>query len=141
MKSLLYEEDWEVARPAVLVRYNSFIHFDAMRHYPSVLLTISALAIISIPLPVNALPFKKNCASMQQYFNSWRWGNSTKFSGFENQKPSFIGINISCDGGYITETSPMGTRVCEGDITYSPQAEIKGRWSSSTQFGQQCRWR
>ena len=53
-----------------------------------------------------------------------------------------LGISsISCRGGYITETSPMGTRVCEGIIDYAPQEKIKGNWYSMKEFGQQCRWR
>jgi hypothetical protein len=136
-----------------------------MRSYSPALLTFSALLVILIPFPVKALPFHKNCTSMQSYFNSSRWGNSTYYSGFENQeiyitynynyttKPredgwgtepvaNKTGINsLSCCGGYIKETSPMGTRVCEGSITYNTKMDRKLSWNSYGMLGQVCRWR
>ena len=118
------------------------------------LLAFSTLLVISIPLPVKALPFHENCASMQSYFNSARWGNSTYFSGYENQEPLIFGIfdgtkhdlslgisKIICKNGYVKETSPMGTRVCEASISYEPQKKQKMSWNQLMLLGHTCRWR
>lgn len=45
--------------------------------------------------------------------------------------PTFIS---SCDGGYITVSSPQGTKVCQGTLSYSAKTGI----SYSTR---NCRWR
>jgi len=51
------------------------------------------------------------------------------------------GINsVSCHDGYIKETSPMGTRVCEGNIFYIAENSVL-RWTSHKDLGQTCRWR
>jgi hypothetical protein len=66
-------------------------------------------------------PFKPNCADMQKHFNSliWESGLTVKFQGFEKRKFRAILDNEYCAGGYITEISPMGTRICIGYIKRS----------------------
>lgn len=91
-----------------------------------------------LPNPAQALPFASNCASMQSYFNTRKWNQPTKFSGFNNTKGTFysdISVANCLDGGYITETSPMGTQVCFGSIYY---AGGKVRWYAAPG---NCRWK
>jgi hypothetical protein len=66
----------------------------------------------------NKLPFKPTCAAMQQYYNTLKWegASSVRFQGFEGMKFNKI-IDIAyCNGGYITEISPMGTLICYGNM-------------------------
>ena len=94
------------------------------------------LVVGGMPKEAKALPFKSNCASMQAYLNKRPWSQPTKLSGYEHVRPTFSTQDYQyCDGGYIIETSPMGTRVCLGAITYS-----KGtyRWNANTP---NCRWK
>jgi len=42
----------------------------------------SAFTIVVLPKPAEAFPFKRNCASMQSYFNSLKWNPLVKFEGF-----------------------------------------------------------
>jgi hypothetical protein len=71
--------------------------------------------------PAEALPFKKNCAALQAFLNAQtNWGSSPrpKFEGFEKQEIMIREDWARCPGGYITTTTPMGTKVCTGYITY-----------------------
>jgi hypothetical protein len=88
------------------------------------------------------LPFQSNCAAMQKYLNTQKWDKATRFQGFENSKFSKLFGNYVCLGGYITETSPMGTRVCIGAIQYGgPEGyEPKATWVA-TNGERNCRWK
>ncbi len=69
--------------------------------------------------PAQALPFKKTCSSMQQYFNAMKWKVPTSFSGFESSNMYQIEENLGlrnafmCEGGFAVEKSPMGVKVCD----------------------------
>lgn len=128
-----------------------------MRIYPVAFAGISLMVVCDISRPVEALPFHRNCASMQSYLNSKPWKTPTRLSGMENsQMLQSRWANgeemISCDG-YITESSPMGTKVCQGKVVY---ADPKGMtnsmmvllygsanptyaWSATSNAS--CRWR
>lgn len=113
-----------------------------MKPLPLSLIAASSIFIVGLPKPAQALPFKTNCASMQSYFNKIRWEESTKFSGFESKtmRPveNLNGIKPNsgaCTNGYITLSSPMGTRVCKGTMWYSD-----GSSSFSVNEGE-CRWK
>ena len=56
---------------------------------------------------------------MQAYLNTRTWRNPTKLEGFENQYFYTYNNNAWCYNGYITEKSPMGTRVCKGNVYYN----------------------
>ena len=121
--------------------------------------TALVLAISSLGIPsANALQFKENCASMQQYFQSRLSRNSAgdyfSYSGF-NGKRIFVTNRLcrrglvrdgmagttttqfihsaSCSGGYITIKSPLGTQACVGNMTYTDPrvANIEG-WHAGT---------
>jgi len=111
------------------------------------LLTISALCVPSFlvvfPQKGLALPFNENCASMQAYANAMNWSNPTRFSGFENTQMVKYGM-IMCTGGYVKETSPMGTRVCNSQLSYDTSGVFNAitagggpglRWNPIS-----CRW-
>lgn len=94
-----------------------------------------------------ALPFRESCASMQAYFNALNWNPPAKFSGFENGQ--FYSWDSSgeafqnCLNGYITESSPMGTKVCKGKLHYQSAttisfAKIGASWHADSSA---CRWR
>ncbi len=61
---------------------------------------------------------------MQQYFNNRKWRKETRFTNFATGKDNKLltkvdfMISMACYDGYITETSPLGTRVCRGYISY-----------------------
>lgn len=106
------------------------------------MIAASALIVNGLPQPAQALPFKKNCASMQNYVNALKWNVPTRFSNFENAKmydfssprPSF-----QCEGGYITESSPMGTKVCQGQFDiWNPDGRWRSEWSAKQNA---CRWK
>ena len=112
---------------------------DLMKLYPFAFAAFSALVVCALPQPAKALPFKKSCASMQSYFNSIKWSVPTKFEGFAGQsfnydhvtpeqeenakKNKTVGMYareiVRCGDGYITESSPMGKKVCLGGMTYT----------------------
>ena len=57
---------------------------------------------------------------MQNYANRmWNGEFKTKFSGFKDASFRTTDILNICEWGYITETSPMGTKTCLGRILYS----------------------
>lgn len=98
-----------------------------------------AFALLYPVLPAKAFPFNKNCASLQAYMNSKRWNVPTKFSGFENYGYGAFWDDENkqfamCDDGYITETSPMGTKICKGFISYNGGYS---RWEGKGG----CRWK
>ena len=94
------------------------------------------LVVGGMPQAAKALPFKNNCGSLQAYLNTKSWSQPTKLSGFENVRGTFSERGFAdCDGGYITETSPMGTRVCLGAIWYSKGSY---RWNANAT---NCRWK
>ena len=108
------------------------------------LLAITALYIPSFvvfsPEKAHALPFKENCASMQAYANALNWSTPTKFSGFENISMVNYGF-IFCNGGYVKEISPMGTRICRSSLVYGsldPQRPIN--WAPLNGSSSNCRW-
>jgi len=106
----------------------------SMRLFPFAFFAFSALVVSALPQPAQALPFAKSCASMQAYLNAKQWKVPTKLQGFENSNFSLNDpfsnkrFYAFCDGGYITENSPMGRKVCQGSITYHYDGAYK--WSS-----------
>lgn len=103
-----------------------------------------------------SIPFNQNCQSMQNWYNNTvKWNVSTKFSGFESSKMEFkrykdlnydpaYNEDVSCHNGYITETSPMGKRVCLGTIHYyrfisrTDTRDPETKWYSKSH--NDCRW-
>jgi len=114
-----------------------------MKHFPLLLSGLSAFILVSLPQKANALPFKNDCASMENYFNSLKWSTPTRFSGFKG-----IPFNIMfpykekafCKG-YITETSPMGTRVCFGYIDYLRGQDGRRHIKWAPNNDSSCRWK
>jgi hypothetical protein len=106
---------------------------------------------------VNILPFEPNCASVQAYFNSIPWNTPTEFKGFESSEyieyisrktgsPTDIVNTPSwalCSNGYIIESSPMGTRVCKGNIEYqyhiNSSKPSQRYWKANS--SSDCRWK
>lgn len=66
-----------------------------------------------------------NCESMQKHFNSLNWRKRTIFEGFENIRFTshnrYEGVGHSCEGGYVTEVSPMGRLICYATIVQEPK--------------------
>lgn len=98
-----------------------------MKDFPFGIVAVIAFTVSIFPQPAKALPFKTNCASMQSYFNALSWNNPTFFQGFEPNKIIHTKSEptarepyelAKCSPGYMTETSPMGTKVCKGEISY-----------------------
>lgn len=86
----------------------------------------------------NNLPFNKDCKSMQSHFNQSSWSNKSRFEGFEDKVYSTGFGSVYCDGGYITEESPMGTKICVGQIrvAFKSSGGFNISWN-----GQDCRWK
>jgi len=105
------------------------------------LIGFCALVMGAFPQQAQALPFESNCAAMQTYFNALQWSNPTRFSGFENDEVRFVTSLdpqyhfADCRRGYITETSPMGTRVCQGTIVRRSNYRNPNSWQTAN-----CRW-
>lgn len=115
----------------------------------------AAASLLAHPSEALALPFKKDCASMQSWFNNKSWKDNARFQGFENEKFEVNPFPIQggaymCQRGYITTSTPMGTKVCLGFISY--QEQDGGIWASSKDgtvwsnfkdkgSGANCRWR
>lgn len=84
---------------------------------------------------------------MQQYFNALKWKVPTKFSHFESiegrfesrQYATYSYEDAFCYGGYVTETSPQGIKVCEATIKYTYNS-TQGRYQDWTS-NDSCRWR
>ena len=94
--------------------------------------------------PAEALPFKKNCASMQAFLNAQtNWDNNTrpKFEGFEKAELVSVENYTRCPGGYITTKTPMGTTVCTGYMTYYTDGSFS--WGAIEKFPSPiaCRYR
>jgi hypothetical protein len=98
--------------------------------------------------PDNPAPFKngikfRDCADMQNYFNSLSWEFSdTVFSGFEDRPKrdiqgwpshSYITREI-CSEGYRTERSPLGTLVCYGSIQRESKDYSNGEYLNNKFF-------
>jgi hypothetical protein len=118
---------------------------DLMKLYPFAFAAFSALVVGALPQPAQALPFAKNCASMQSWFNSKNWTPKTKFSGFENRQMSNVGPMgeagmYTCDLGYYIEESPMGTKVCDRVLIYYAKNGSPG-WENFTTPGGTCRYK
>ena len=127
----------------------SFTIFLAL--LPAFLIVIGSKAV--------ALPFHRSCASMEKFFQARftvnRSGDRLGFSGFSNgyygdDPNSFesrkLGdiASVTCDGGYITITSPQGARVCKGTLRYrDPRTgfEYFGPGMSYAYEDKNCRWR
>ena len=116
------------------------------------LLAISALCVPSFvvfsPEKAHALPFRYDCASMQEYANSIKWTNPTRFSGFQNLSIQQQSDISSCMGGYAKETSPMGTRVCTAVLSYNAGGGVYSSsgykrgmtWVPYQANSSNCRW-
>lgn len=143
-----------------LICIRSYIcNFDII--VKSIKLVIAALALFAaLPQPVKALPFRQNCASMQHWMNTRSWNTPTKFSGMENSVFNFYGYesvaygkripmpqidSTACDG-YVTETSPLGTRVCKANIIWDTgytgnAGRIRNPSGSWNPYNSGCRWK
>lgn len=88
-----------------------------MKIHAFAFLGLNFILVSELNQPAQALPFKENCASMQQYFNAMKWSVPTSFAGFEGSymKQDTYGLRnaILCEGGFATEKSPMGVKVCD----------------------------
>ena len=119
-------------------------------------LAISALCapsfVVFSPEKAQALPFNENCASMQAYANALNWSNPTRFTGFENVGYLEYGGIIFCNqngGGFVQETSPMGTRVCRASMQYTLPTSLTTMlgasagltWVPLSGRSDNCRWK
>jgi hypothetical protein len=103
--------------------------------------------------PVNIHPEEllHNCSDMQEVFNEITWNKDTKFEGFDQLEFSsttnyFTGkITNSCSGGYIVENSPLGKRICIGQIQQTWWEKYDYKWYfGSNGYGRandNCRWK
>jgi len=121
---------------------------DLMKLYPFAFVAFSALVVGALPQPVKAkqiyVPFQLNCTAMQKYFNSVKWSVPTKFVGFESSSmtlpnKNILGNTFDCDGGYATEKSPMGTKVCD-KVTISYDINGRRSWGNGKWQGT-CRYK
>lgn len=112
-----------------------------------------SLSLCNYPTMAKALPFRPDCASMQSYANSLKWSNPTRFQGFDNiELVDYSGI-LFCNkngGGYVQETSPMGTRVCRASMQYTTSQSLLGgigamsyglTWVPLNGNSNNCRWK
>lgn len=102
----------------------SLISTAANRSLKSALWVLPVLIVTHLDVnPAHALPFKENCASMQQYWNATSSQNQ-QVSDFENSqlRDGYLGMWIVCGGGYITIRSSKGTEICKADIRYYIQS-------------------
>ena len=105
------------------------------------LITASLFGFASISLGVSHVeasgsPLSK-CMALQTYFNEHAaWDVTTSFKGFENKEVLDLGVlgGLICRDGYITEDSPMGRRVCRGNIYFNSKDSFG--WTPTS-----CRWR
>ena len=130
-----------LAEPEKICYYRQVVDYS-MKLFPFAFFAFSALVVSALPQPAQALPFKKNCSSMQSYYNNLKWNTPTTFQGFENQslRHSAPGLNsvpdpgkneqAICGPGYITEISPMGKKVCQGYLNYTIyyDGQVLKRW-------------
>lgn len=70
-----------------------------------------------------ALPFNENCASMEKYAQAIFTVSNSKsrvtFSDFSHRElENPFDTLLVCNHGYITISSPTGTKVCFGVIAY-----------------------
>jgi len=100
---------------------------ETLRRSHIVLAAITTLNSLFFIAPAKALPFAKNCAAMQSYFNRYvQWDEPTQLMWFENQNLSYSRINATdgyvdqatCSDGYIRRSNPTGTITCKGYISY-----------------------
>jgi len=122
-----------------------------MKLNPLLIAAVSAFTIVVLPKPAEAFPFKRNCASMQSYFNSLKWDPPVKFEGFGAREISITRYpgfenpieRASCDNGYGTEYSPMGKKVCLAYIEYFRNSTIRdeAKWHHQHIFAPSCRYR
>ena len=86
----------------------------------------------------NNLSFNRDCKSMQSHFNQSSWSSKTRFEGFEDKEHLTGFGSLYCDGGYITEESPMGTKTCVGQmrVSFKSSGGYNISWNS-----QSCRWK
>lgn len=107
-----------------------------MKKNPFLFAAVAALVVGAMPQPARAYPFAPNCKSFVSWMNTRKWSTPTRFSG-----PGTLNLNYNnmfhCMNVYITETSPMGTKVCLGEIMYNFMAEGP-RWDAKQS---NCRWK
>lgn len=101
---------------------------------------LTLVALASIPMEAHAFPFAENCSSMEKYYNTRSWSTKTSFSGFSSARWYSTDTYATCEGGYVTETSPMGTRVCYAMLSYMEQAG-GAMWHSAEPAKEHCRWK
>ncbi len=88
------------------------------------------------PAPVTDDIQFKDCAAMQDYFNSLKWDvEDTTFVGFDKQPKNVVKswrshtyIFEQCFGGYKVEKSPLGTLVCRGYMERSGRYYVEGKY-------------
>jgi hypothetical protein len=103
--------------------------------------------------PINSRPQElvSNCAELQAIFNELSWEKDTNFAGFSNKRLSTstdyftAQVENSCSGGHITEESPLGKRICAGEIKQIWWEEYKYKWNigfrRSNSSNEHCRWK
>jgi hypothetical protein len=83
---------------------------------PLSLMAIIALSIVLSPQKSFALPFHKNCASLQQYHNA-RY--TTKASDFENSRMDMsLPGGYTCTNGYAVTNTSHGKEICQANLFY-----------------------
>lgn len=128
-----------------------------MKNFAFAFCGVSAVIVGSLPQSAEALPFYQNCASMQSYLNSKPWRTPTRLSGMENSQMIYQqypnGEETAICDGYITESSPMGRKICQGKVSYfDPKGKkesllgflsgsIYPSYSWSATSNASCRWR
>jgi len=114
-----------------------------MKLFSFTLAAFSAVVLGAYPQTAKALPFKPTCEGMQAYANSLKWSTPTKFSNFTKSDRFFdMGDTPNCMG-YITETSPMGRKVCYGTLTWN-NGKIQWQADFVNNYGErigECRYK
>ena len=101
--------------------------------------------------PALVASFDSSCERLQRYANEEiDWINDESFEGFEHSKMRFYyptdysnypklhaDPEVFCRDGYITERSPMGKRVCQGNLVYRAYSD-EWKWFANER---KCRWR
>lgn len=90
--------------------------------------------------PSMAAPFNLNCAAMQNYANVRFRDNpkETTFLNFNAIRMNVSEYSLSCSGGFVRESSPLGVRVCEISLNYTLDGKLT--WQSVSSGGTACRW-
>ena len=97
-----------------------------------------ATCVIGAPTSVFAYPFNPDPQSFQNYMNtrSWKSGSKAYFQNL-NSCGGADATFFYCSGGFVTISSPMGTKVCEISSANWSRDLIKNKGSFSYSYSQE----